>query len=177
MKNKIINFDKYKMRLIEMNDVDAYYKKAILESDEEAKFFTGTVNKYTKEEITTYVETIVKNENRYDFIIMENDEIIGELVLSDIDKGSCHYRICIFNKQYFSKGIGLKATKLAFEYAFSELEIDTIELEVFPFNERGIALYKKIGFEHIDSIVDDEAEEPYKDIYIMRLNNLENLTI
>ncbi len=78
-------------------------------------------------------------------------------------------RICIFNKQYFSKGIGYKATKMAFEYAFSELEIDTIELEVFPFNERGIALYKKMGFEHIESIVDDEAAEPYKHIYVMKL--------
>lgn len=169
MKNRIIKFDEYQMRLIEMNDVDAYYTKALLESDEEAKFFTGTVNNYTKEQIATYVETIVKNENRFDFLITTNDEIIGEVVLSDIEKGNCHYRICIFNKKYFSKGIGYKATKRAFEYAFSELKLDTIELEVFPFNERGIALYKKMGFEHIESIVDDEAEEPYKDIYIMRL--------
>jgi len=169
MKNSIINFDQYQMRLIEVNDTDAYYKKAFLESDAEAKFFTGTVNHFTKEQITSYVETIVKNENRYDFIIMANDEIIGEVVLSDIEKGNCHYRICLFNKQYFSKGIGFKATKIAFEYVFSELELDTIELEVFPFNERGIALYKKMGFEHVDRIVDDEAEEPYQAIYTMRL--------
>lgn len=169
MKNRIISFDEYQMRLIEINDVDAYYKNAILESDEEAKFFTGTVNTYTKEQITAYVETIVKNENRYDFIITTDNEIIGEVVLSDIEKGNCHYRICIFNKDYFSKGIGFKATKIAFEYAFSELGVDTIELEVFPFNDRGIALYKKMGFEHIESIEDDEAEEPYKEIYIMRL--------
>lgn len=169
MKNRIINFDEYQMRMIEVKDADEYYTKALLESDEEAKYYTGTVNNYTKEQITSYVEGIVGNENRYDFIITTNDKIIGEVVLSDIEEKNCHYRICIFNKNYFSKGIGFKATRIAFDYAFGELELDSIELEVFPFNERGIALYKKMGFEYIDSIIDDEAEEPYKDIYIMRL--------
>lgn len=168
MKNKIINFDKYQMRLIEMKDADDY-TKALLGLDTEAKYFTGTVNNYTKNQIISYVEAIVKNENRYDFIITINSEIIGELVLSEIEQENCHYRICIFNKQYFSKGIGFKATKIAFEFAFSELKLNTIELEVFPFNERGIALYKKMGSEHIENVVDEEADNPYKDICIMRL--------
>lgn len=168
MKNKIINFDKYQMRLIEMIDVDDY-TKAILGVDKEAKYFTGTVNNFSKNQIISYVETIAKNENRYDFIITINSEIIGEVVLSEIEQENCHYRICIFNKQYFSKDIGFKATKLVFEYAFSELKLNTIQLEVFPFNERGIALYKKMGFEHIENVVDDEAEKPYKNIWIMRL--------
>lgn len=169
MKKITMNFEEYQMRLLERKDADEYYKKAILESDSEAKYFTGTVNNYSKDQIISYIKAIVKKDDRYDFIISSNEEIIGEVVLSEIDHENCHYRICIFDKQYFSKGIGFKASKLAFEFAFSELGVNTIELEVFPFNVRGIALYEKMGFEKIEDILDDEADEPYREICVMRL--------
>ena len=87
----------------------------------------------------------------------------------EIKEANCHYRICIYKKENFSKGIGFNATKKILEFAFEKLNLNSIELEVFPFNERGIALYKKMGFEIVEHIVDDEADELYKKIYLMRL--------
>lgn len=169
MENKIITFDNYQMRLIEEADTDAYYKQAIEGSDKEAKYYTGTVGTYSLDQIKSYVKTIVTDTSRYDFIITKDDDIIGEVVLSEIADGNAHYRICIFNKENFSKGIGFKATHEVFNYAFETLELKSIELEVFPFNERGIALYTKMGFELLENIIDDEAEDPYREICIMRL--------
>jgi RimJ/RimL family protein N-acetyltransferase len=111
----------------------------------------------------------VDDNSRYDFIICCEDEIIGEVVLSDINEFYGHYRIGIFNKSNFSKEIGYKSTLKILEFAFEELGLESVDLEVFPFNERGIGLYKKLGFEIEKSIIDEEAEETYRDIIVMKL--------
>jgi RimJ/RimL family protein N-acetyltransferase len=169
MKELKFYFNEYMMRSIRQEDLDPYYKCAIMESDQESKYFTGTVTSFSKDQIASYLKTIVDCESRYDFLIFKEDQIIGEVVLSDIENGNCHYRICIFSKENFSKGIGYQATHVAFDFAFNKLNLETIELEVFPFNERGIGLYKKMGFVDVEAIVDDEAEDPYKNINLMRL--------
>ncbi|BES66125.1 hypothetical protein SANA_25640 [Gottschalkiaceae bacterium SANA] len=167
--SKNFEFDSYKMRLISVNDIDAYYKYGFKESDKEAKYYTGTPDGYTKNQIYSYIQKISNTTSRYDFIISENDEIIGEVVLSDIEEKNCHYRICIFKKENFSKGIGYKATIKILEYAFDELNLESVDLEVFPFNERGISLYKKLGFRVENEIIDEDAQALYKKIIVMRL--------
>ncbi|GAB6110003.1 hypothetical protein JCM19376_39590 [Fusibacter bizertensis] len=49
------------------------------------------------------------------------------------------------------------------------LGLEFVDLEVFPFNDRGIGLYQKIGFEIMKRMIDEDAEEPYRDIIEMRL--------
>jgi RimJ/RimL family protein N-acetyltransferase len=169
MKEDNIKFGEYSMRLLKVDDVDEYYKFGFEEPDEESSYYTGTLNKYSKEQILHYLENISKDNSRYDFVICGEDEIIGEVVLSDIIESNGHYRIGIFNKRNFSKGIGYKATLKVLEFAFEELGLESVDLEVFPFNERGIGLYKKLGFEIEKCIIDEEAEEPYRDIIVMKL--------
>lgn len=166
----IVNkFDDYTMRLLSVSDVDQYYHFAFEEADEEANYFTGTVNQYSKVQIQQFLEKIVDDCTRYDFIICCADEIVGEIVLNDIDETRGHYRICIYNKKNFSKGIGYKATIKLLEFAFEVLGLEYVDLEVFPFNDRGIGLYQKIGFEIMKRMIDEDAEEPYRDIIEMRL--------
>lgn len=169
MKDKVIEFDCYLMRQIRAHDACNYYRYGFVEADSEANYYTGTTVSHTKEQIVSYVQKIENDPTRFDFIILHSDEIIGEVVLSGIKEKSCHYRICIYKKRNFSKGIGFKATNEIFRFAFDELELEAVELEVFPFNERGIALYKKMAFRITDEIVDEEAEEPYKNIILMKL--------
>ncbi len=169
METRIREFDDYQMRLIEETDGENYFKYAFEEASKEADYYTGTIEKYTKDQVLSYVEKIIKKENRYDFIILHGSEIIGEIVINEIEEAKCHYRICIYRIENFSKGIGFNATKEIVKFAFEELNLASIELEVFPFNERAIALYRKIGFEIVENIVDDEADELYKQIYLMRL--------
>lgn len=169
MKDHEIEFAGYRMRLIQIGDIDSYYKYGFEKPDEEAKYYTGTTENHSKEQIISYVNSIVENKSRFDFIILKEDEIIGEVVLSDIKDRNCHYRICIFRKENFSKGIGYRATIELFKFAFEDLNLESVELEVFPFNERGIALYKKMGFEVKEEFVDEEAEDPYRDVIIMKI--------
>lgn len=175
MKAETLKFGKYHLKLLKKNDVEKYYRSGFEESDEEANYYTGTTSSFAKDQIVAYVNRVVEDSSRYDFLIMDSEKIIGEVVLSEIENKNCHYRICIFNKEHFSKGIGYDATVKVLEFAFTELGLETVELEVFPFNERGIALYKKLGFIIIGKIIDEEAKPPYKDIVIMKLNSYDFL--
>ena len=158
------------VRPINVDDVEIYFRYGFVESSEEAKYYTGTTQKFTLDQIKDYVTKIVVDKTRRDYLIIDSNKIVGEAVLSDITDESCHFRICIFNKDDFSRGIGGKVTNWVISTAFNELGIKNIELEVFPFNERGLALYKKMGFRKTEQVIDEDSEEPYRDIVIMKLN-------
>ncbi len=98
------------MRLLEVDDIDDYYRYGFVESSDEAKYYTGTIDEYSKEQVLSYLKKIVNDNTRYDFIICKDDEIVGEVVINNIKNKNCHYRICIFNKKNFSKRIGYNAT-------------------------------------------------------------------
>ncbi|MFQ3261980.1 GNAT family N-acetyltransferase [Reinekea sp.] len=166
----MFEFNNFQMKIIQPKDLDPYYYFGFCDISEETRYFTGTTEHFTKEQIESYILNISEDTTRYDFLISEGDEIVGEAVLSDINGNNCHFRIAIFNKKNFSSGIGFSATKILLDFAFSELDLEVVELEVFPFNERGIALYSKLGFNLVDQVIDDEAKEPYREILIMRLN-------
>ena len=173
MKDKVLKFDDYEIRLIRFDDSDDYYKYGFENPDDELTYYTASADSYTKEQIRSYVEKITVDNTRYDFIICNGDELIGEVVVKNIEEKNGHYRIGLFHKRDFSRGIGYKATVEVLKFVFEEVGLETIYLEVFPFNERGIGLYKKLGFEIDKQIVDEEAEEPYKDVIIMRLRKEE----
>ncbi len=170
MKGYTMKFDSYHMRIITINDIDQYYRVLVEESDDEAMYYTGSINSFSAKQISDYVRRIVNDTSRFDFLILQDNRIIGEVVINNIENKTCNYRICIFKKENFSKGIGFKATVEVLKFAFMELELDSIELEVYPFNERGIALYKKLGFEVSGEVFDDEAKDPYRNLIAMRLD-------
>lgn len=169
MKNPVIKFDEYEMRLIQTKDINAYYHGAFEAPDKEADYYTGTLGTYSKDQIKSYVEKIVDDKSRFDFLIWQGDEILGEVVINDIKDKQGHYRICIFNKENFSKGIGYRATLKVLEYVFDKRDLESITLEVFPFNTRGIGLYKKLGFIVQEEIIDHEAQAPYREIVVMQV--------
>lgn len=52
----------------------------------------------------------------------------------------------IGDEKYRNKGYGAEALRLACKYAFDKLNLHSLYLNVFDFNERAIACYKKVGF-------------------------------
>ena len=169
--DKVFEFEGYVMRLINVSDVDNYYKDGFEILHEEANYYTGSSHGYTKDQISKYVHKITKDDSRYDFIICREKEIIGEVVLNNIADKKAHFRICLFKKENFSKGIGYKATENILKFAFEDLALEAVELEVYPFNHRGTALYEKLGFQIKEEIFDDNEKEPYKKILKMVLKN------
>ena len=137
-----------KLRLIEKNDKEEYWKAGFENPDEEMLHYTATTEKVNFEIIDKFVDKLVDDEARRHFLIIGDDKIIGETSLMDIDFESriCGFRIALFNKEYFGMGIGYRSVYETIKYAFEELKLHRIELEVFDYNKRAKRTYEKVGF-------------------------------
>lgn len=166
-----INIGQYTMRLISRSDSALYMHYGFDQASQATKYFTGSTDHFTQEQVTAYVNKTVEDVSRLHYLILDSEVIVGEVVLMDIDRSPAHFRIALFNEAYFSKGIGTLATRALLNIAFVELNIDAIELEVYPFNKAGMALYNRMGFKVTECIKDTEAVSPYIDINVMRLTN------
>ncbi len=54
--------------------------------------------------------------------------------------------IMIGDTSYWSKGYGSDALMTLLRFAFEEMNLNRVELDVFDFNERALASYRKCGF-------------------------------
>ncbi len=86
------------------------------------------------------------NEKRFAICLAESDQYIGNIQLLDITDDEAWYHIFIGEKSYWGQGISQKATKLILSYAFFELELETVLLEVNPLNAAAYSVYEKMGF-------------------------------
>jgi RimJ/RimL family protein N-acetyltransferase len=88
--------------------------------------------------------------NTYWFAIraLEDDRLLGEVDLSVINWGSrdAFVGIGIGEREFWGKGYGSEAMELLLRYAFNELNLRRVSLNVFEFNERALHSYEKVGF-------------------------------
>jgi RimJ/RimL family protein N-acetyltransferase len=79
---------------------------------------------------------------------LSDDRIIGNLDLSGIDwtARSAWLGIGIGERDLWGKGYGSEATGLLIRFAFEQLNLNRISLNVFEYNQRGYKAYQKLGF-------------------------------
>jgi len=135
------------MKLIKV-DPSRYqeYHSAVTEASESCYKYTGGKMDISLERTKAYLDRIANSDSRRDYFMIDNDKIIGEVVLNEMDDHACNIRIAIFNEKDQNKGYGKLAMTQALRVGFKELMLHRIELSVYDFNERGIQLYKKLGF-------------------------------
>jgi len=98
------------------------------------------------------IENIIKNKNHiFSIVELETDTLIGRCMLFDIDQVNrrAMLGIVIGEKGHWGKGQGQEAIKLLLDYGFNLLNLNSIMLGTFSFNERAINCYKKVGFKEI----------------------------
>jgi RimJ/RimL family protein N-acetyltransferase len=104
-----------------------------------------------EDEIDWY-ENMRKDKNSYLFGIrtLTDDTLIGNCGLHRLDwrNRSAIFGIGIGDQAYWGKGYGTDATRVLMGYAFDELNLNRVELEVFDFNTRAQRAYEKVGFVH-----------------------------
>ena len=89
-------------------------------------------------------------ERRY-FLVKQKDNIIGSINFSKINFENSVDLGIYTNPFLQSKSAGKLLESAASQYAFIELDVEKIKLEVFPGNERAIRFYNKCGFKFIDT--------------------------
>ena len=89
-------------------------------------------------------------QNIPNFVATIDDQVVGHLALI-IDNHHRRRHVVSFGigvgAEYSGKGVGKLLIKTAIDYAFNWLAATRLELEVYSDNERGLHLYKKLGFE------------------------------
>jgi diamine N-acetyltransferase len=86
------------------------------------------------------------NEKRFAICLEANDQYIGNIQLVGITQEEACYHIFIGEKSFWGQGISQMATKLILSYAFSELDLESVLLEVNPLNTVAYSIYEKTGF-------------------------------
>ncbi len=140
--------NKVSLRPIGPADAEAMFASL---QNETVRHMTAAVGNYTREQVQQYCADIAADKTRADFAISANDrpkQTIGEVTINDVDKtnDSANFRIALYSEAFFGKGHGTAATQLVLGYAFKQMKLHRIELEVFDYNHRAMAIYERVGF-------------------------------
>jgi len=92
-----------------------------------------------------------KDERRFAICLKENNQYIGNIQLLTINNGLAYFHIFIGEKSLWGNGIGKQATKLILKYAFFELGLKCVLLEVNPLNISAYKTYERMGFVAVGS--------------------------
>ena len=103
------------------------------------------------EQQNQWFSSYIKKDNDIMFIIKDkkNQEEVGAIALYNIDseKKQAEYgRLMIGEESAKGKGIALKSIKLMLDFAFNELLLDKVYMDVFTENYPSININKKLGF-------------------------------
>ncbi len=114
----------------------------LLDWDPARRFSAKTVQKW--------IEKLYENADNYFFSIrlLENGCIVGGISLDSINwvQRDSFVGIGLGQRENWGKGYGTDAMKIMLRYAFTELNLRRVTLDVFEYNERGIRSYEKAGF-------------------------------
>ncbi|WP_026884843.1 GNAT family N-acetyltransferase [Clostridium akagii] len=137
------------------------------------------------ERIRNEVSGII-NSNQHVFSIFHNEsnKCIGRCALFNIDfiNRTSMLSILIGDKNLWNKGFGKEAITLLIDYAFNLINLNSVRLSVFSFNENAVKCYKSVGFKEVgrlrqakiigqikyDSIVMDILAEEFRSRIIPR---------
>lgn len=120
------------------NDLDLYIDKEAY-----TRYF------YDEEKVNQYIQRQI-NLKRKVFAIMFGDEMVGELIIKNIEERKCAtLGIAMKNTTYKDRGFGTKAEQLAIEYVFNELDIPVLYADSILSNKRSQHVLEKVGFRFI----------------------------
>ena len=140
--------DGHVLRLARAEDADAYWA-GLSTLDAEAALLTGSGDRYEKDEATSFFLRCVDDPDRRDLLIFSPEgAVLGESVINEIDwrARGANSRICIFGAAGRDRGLGSWACALTRDYAFAELGMHRLELDVFSINPRAERVYERAGF-------------------------------
>ena len=101
---------------------------------------------YSEEKVDQYVQR-QKDLKRIPLAIMCGDEIVGEIIIKNIEPHKCATMgITLKNARYKDRGIGTAAEKLAIRFVFDELDIPTLYADTIQTNTRSQHVLEKLGF-------------------------------
>ena len=141
--------DGYLLRPAQADDAENYYTNNFVPLDPETAMLTGCKPVFSREEvISAFLQWVADGDRRHFLILDPCGDIIGESAINEIDweARSANFRIGLFHQGDRGQGIGTWAVEKTRDFAFEELGLHRLELDVFSFNPRAERVYAKAGF-------------------------------
>ena len=145
MKYEIV-FESDRINFIKLSQKLVYDYLDMVNDIEVQKFISHKRKTYDLDGEIKWIESkLEENAIIFSMIEKETNEFIGNIEIMGINNNIGEIGIAITPKKQ-DKHFGQEAIKRLIEYAFSELNLDGLELNVYDFNPRGIKCYEKVGF-------------------------------
>lgn len=157
------------LRSLTLEDVNSNYLSWL--QDEEVMQGIATSN-YTIEKLIEYVKPRINDEKIAFFAIIDNEtgKHIGNVKIDFHDEKAnvSELGLLIGDKNFWGKGIGYEACKLAINYGFEQMKLRKIYLAVYESNPNAKRLYEKLGFK-VEGVLRKHvyANGGYQDKYLM----------
>ena len=107
---------------------------------------------FTKEGTKKWIEKDLENKHTIAFAIrtLADDRLIGDVGLGGLywSHGDTFVGIGIGERDFWGKGYGKDAMQVVLRYAFNELNLSRVTLNVYEYNPRAIRCYEKLGFSY-----------------------------
>ena len=105
----------------------------------------------TSDDVTRWVDEAQRSANGYLFAVrpLAGEDLLGFVELDGIhwNRGVAWLAIAIGDRDNWGKGIGTETMDLILRFAFHELNLHRVQLTVFEYNDRAIAVYERLGFQ------------------------------
>lgn len=113
--------------------------------------FRFDASSYDMEKVQNFIKKAnetYQSGQEYHFAITEDgQEYLGTISLKEVDliNRNAEYAICL-RKRAMGKGLAYEATRKVLEFAFDELDLNKVYLNVLSNNHNAIRLYERSGF-------------------------------
>jgi len=107
---------------------------------------------YSLEREKEMMSNMLKKESYvFDIVDIKEERLIGRCMLFNMDhvNRTAMFGIVIGEKEYWNRGYGKEATSLLLDYGFNLLNLHSIMLGVYSFNNRALRCYRGVGFKEI----------------------------
>lgn len=136
------------MKLRKLKVKDAKFMYEWMTDYECNRNFRFDPQKITLKSCENFIETSIQDKENLNLaIVNENDEYLGTISLKNINYNdlNAEYAISV-RKNFHGTGVAKDATLEVLKYAFEELKLNKVYLNVLSENIRAIKFYEKIGF-------------------------------
>lgn len=126
---------------------------------------------YTLKEVIEMHDEWKNDFNNITFCILnkKTKEPIGDINLIVSKEFNNEPEISIMLGEHAGKGFGYESSVLLIKFAFEKLKLKEINLTVYEDNLPAVNLYKKLGFQIINNIYDEDNRKEF----VMKLNQID----
>ena len=147
-----IEGEKIVLRSVDSSDIDTIL---LWENSSAEPLYGVYEERFSREDVVQFIEnqqrfSLAENEQLRLMICSHEGERLGALDLTEYDGKKASISILIFDLDNRRKGFAENALRLMIDYAKS-LDLQTLYANILPENLPSISLFKKLGFEAIDS--------------------------